>query len=195
LPHYFGSRTVLGCGAGLADAGALRTAHGVTLGGVKFWVDWIGHSTHSMGVVLPTLGPNATQARCATYMPLSLAFETPGLIVVRANGALGQVEMAQARKQVSHFLQEVGEGQCLICLESEFAGFETPDGAPIPDAADRDDLVHQQVIHQYLNRLAVVGDLRWRDNARVFLLDSVVPYPIEYFPRAQEAFARAWLAN
>lgn len=128
-------------------------------------------------------------------MPLTLAFETPGLIVVGAHGALGQAEMVQAREQVSHYLQGAGSGQCLILLEPEFSGFEMVDGAQLPDAADMDGLVHQQVIHQRLNRLAVVGELRWRDNARVFLLDSAVPYPIEYFPLEQEVLARAWLAH
>lgn len=128
-------------------------------------------------------------------MPLQLAFEYPDLIVVRANGVLGQSEMAQARKQVSHFLQDAGAAQCLIHLESEFAGFESVGGAQLPDAPDMDNLVHQQVIHAHLSRLAVVGDSRWRDNARVFLLDTVVPYEIEYFPPEQEALARAWLAQ
>ena len=40
-----------------------------------------------------------------------------------------------------------------------------------------------------------VGDLRWRDSALLFLFNTMVPFQIEYFPVAQEEFAKAWLAH
>ena len=52
-----------------------------------------------------------------------------------------------------------------------------------------------KVIKQNIIRLAVVGDLRWRDSALLFLFNSMVPFQIEYFPVHQESFALAWLVE
>ena len=41
--------------------------------------------------------------------------------------------------------------------------------------------------------MAIVSDLRWRDSALLFFLNSMVPFQMEYFKSDQEEFARAWL--
>lgn len=50
-------------------------------------------------------------------------------------------------------------------------------------------------IKQHIIRLAVVGDLRWRDSALLYLFNSMVPFQIEYFPAAHDVLADAWLTH
>jgi hypothetical protein len=49
-------------------------------------------------------------------------------------------------------------------------------------------------LQQNVRRLALVGDLRWRDTVLLFFLSAVAKFQIEYFKPEQEDFARAWLA-
>lgn len=58
-----------------------------------------------------------------------------------------------------------------------------------------DDIDVDHYIKQHIIRLAVVGDLRWRDSALLYLFNSMVPFQIEYFPAAHEELASAWLTH
>jgi hypothetical protein len=54
-------------------------------------------------------------------------------------------------------------------------------------------LYDARFIQQQVIRLAIVGDLRWRDKAVLFFLNAVGRFQIDYFKPEHEPLARAWL--
>jgi hypothetical protein len=118
-------------------------------------------------------------------MTLHIAHETPNLVVIRSSGVLVRDEVDAAKRQVFAHMMEHGRQHVLIRIEADFASLQA--------FARWDDIAEDRFIQQHVIRLALVGDLRWRDNALLFLLSGLVPFQMEYFPAGQEAFARTWL--
>lgn len=120
-------------------------------------------------------------------MSVELSFEAPDLVVVRCHGTLQRVDVDAAKRQVFAHMQANGKVHVLILLDENFANLQA--------FVSWDDIDEDHYIQQHVVRLAVVGQMRWRDNAILFLLGGLVPFQIEYFPHEQEEFARAWLLS
>ena len=73
----------------------------------------------------------------------------------------------------------------LVILE-DFVGWEAEKGWADTSFADAND--------QFLSRLAIVGEERWRDEALIFSLAGLRPVEIQFFASGDETAARAWLA-
>jgi hypothetical protein len=82
-------------------------------------------------------------------------------------------------------MMEHGMAHLLIVLAPGFNNLQA--------FASWDDIEEDRFIQKHVIRLAIVGDLRWRDSAVLFLLGGLVPFQMEYFPSDQEDFAHAWL--
>jgi hypothetical protein len=120
-------------------------------------------------------------------MPIQLQFETADLAVVHVSGVLQRPEVDDAKRQVFAHMMEHGSMHVLIKIDPGFGNLQA--------FAKWDDIEEDRFIQQHVIRVALVGDLRWRDSALLFLLGGLVPFQIEYFNADQEHFARAWLLS
>ena len=120
-------------------------------------------------------------------MSISVCIEASNTIVIRASGVLMRAEVDETKHQMFAHLMENGKALLLMVIEPGFSNLQA--------FASWDDIAIDRYIQQNITRMAIVGDLRWRDSALLFFLNSVVPFQIEYFKAEQEEFARVWLAE
>lgn len=120
-------------------------------------------------------------------MPISTSFETTGLIVIRSEGILVRTEVDATKRAVHRQMQLHGKQLVLILIDENFGDLE-----PL---ATWDDIEEDAFIQQQITRLAIVGDLRWRDRALLFFLNAFGRFQIDYFKSEDEPLARAWLLH
>lgn len=120
-------------------------------------------------------------------MTVLVDFEAPNRITIRVSGTLRREEVDAGKRQVHDLMQAHGHCLAMIKLEPGFSNLEA--------FVRWDDIDVDQVIKRHIIRLAVVGDLRWRDSALLFLFNTMVPFQIEYFSAARDEFAKAWLTD
>ncbi|MFM9879348.1 MAG: STAS/SEC14 domain-containing protein [Burkholderiaceae bacterium] len=120
-------------------------------------------------------------------MALSVEFESTELVVLRPSGELKRVEVDTGKRKVYRHIMEHGKVQVLVLIEPGFTQLQA--------FASWEDIPEDKLIQQSVTRLALVGDLRWRDQAVLFFITAVASFPIEFFPADQEFFARTWLAT
>lgn len=118
-------------------------------------------------------------------MPISVAFEAPDFITLRASGVLERAAVDAVKRQLHDHMREHGRAHVLVVLAEDFADLEA--------LASWDDIPEDAFIQQQVIRLAVVGDLRWHDRAVLFFLNAVGRFQIHYFRPEHETLARAWL--
>jgi hypothetical protein len=118
-------------------------------------------------------------------MTLKLEVEKNNLIIIRASDVLKRTESDQAKKEVVSIIQQIGRINIMIVIEEGFSNLEA--------FVSWDDDHHDEFIQQHINRMAIVGNLRWRDDALLFFLGGLLPFSIEYFKFGQEELAMAWL--
>lgn len=118
-------------------------------------------------------------------MTVSISFEEGNLVVIRGSGELKRDEVDQTKRQIYNYILANGEIYMLILIDEAFKSFEA--------FASWEDIEEDAVIQPNVKRLALVGDLRWRDQALLFLITAVASFQIEYFKPEQEEFARVWL--
>ena len=118
-------------------------------------------------------------------MTVSVSFEEGNLVVIRSSGELKRDEVDQTKRQIYNYILANGEIYMLILIDEAFKSFEA--------FASWEDIEEDAVIQPNVKRLALVGDLRWRDQALLFLITAVASFQIEYFKPEQEEFARVWL--
>lgn len=118
-------------------------------------------------------------------MTIEVAFESPDLVIVRTHGVLLRAEVDAAKRQVHAHMQQHGRQHVLIVIDDGFADLEA--------FATWEDIEEDAFIQQQVVRLAIVGDLRWRDKAVLFFLNAVGRFQIDYLKPEHEPLARAWL--
>ena len=118
-------------------------------------------------------------------MTVSVSFEEGNLVVIRGSGELKRDEVDQTKRQIYNYILANGQIYMLILIDEAFKSFEA--------FASWEDIEEDAVIQPNVKRLTLVGDLRWRDQALLFLITAVASFQIEYFKPEQEEFARVWL--
>lgn len=118
-------------------------------------------------------------------MTVDVTFERDDLTVVRARGELRRDEVDRAKHQVHDHMQVHGRQHVLILIEPGFTNLQA--------FVSWDDIEVDRYIQPRVIRMALVGDLRWREAALMFVITAVSPFKIEYFPFEQEVLAREWL--
>jgi hypothetical protein len=118
-------------------------------------------------------------------MTVSVSFEEGNLVVIRSSGELKRDEVDQTKRQIYNYILANGPIYMLILIDEAFKSFEA--------FVSWEDIGGDAVIQPNVKRLALVGDLRWRDQALLFLITAVASFQIEYFKPEQEEFARVWL--
>ena len=107
-------------------------------------------------------------------------------LTVRISGLLKQPDLAALQKAVGDILEKQGKTRLLILTEA-FEGWQRGGAwGDVSFSAEHD---------KHIEKMAIVGDRKWEDFALMFASKGLRRFPIEYFPSAEIARARRWLAE
>jgi stage II sporulation SpoAA-like protein len=117
-------------------------------------------------------------------MAMEMHIEGERLLLVRIQGILRRAELDESQRVAAKIISEAGTVRALILLDG-FQGWER---------TEKWGDVSFLVAHDsHIEKIAIVGDERWRDEVLMFAGAGVRQSPIRYFNDA--AGARAWLAE
>ena len=118
-------------------------------------------------------------------MTVKLEFAENNLVISHTSGILTRDEFNHAKNEVATFIKKNGKINMLVIIEESFSNMQA---FVSWDDDDVDDFIQKNT-----NRLAIVGNLKWYEDALLFFLNGLVPFTIEYFKLGQEKLAIAWL--
>jgi hypothetical protein len=119
-------------------------------------------------------------------MSAEIVDTTGGVVTVRITGKLTHPELRAAQKSMAENLQQQSR-MCILVLAQGFQGWER--------GGDWGDLSFQMENDPSIKKMAVVGEKKWEELALIFAGKGFREFPVEYFPTADLAKARAWLAT
>ena len=120
-------------------------------------------------------------------MPIALTQEKDDAIFrMDIRGLLTRAEAAQCEADLARALAKVGSLK-LLCVLSAFEGWE-------PGSSWGDLTFYVRHGHA-IERIAIVGDERWRAEALMFAAADLRKAPVEFFPSNDLPRARAWLSG
>ena len=98
---------------------------------------------------------------------------------------LKQAELAAIQKAMSDIIRKQGKIRVLVRAE-QFAGWERGD--------KWDDFSFQAENDDDIEKMAIVGDEKWKDLTLVFTAQGLRDFPIRYFLTPELEKARGWLS-
>jgi hypothetical protein len=117
-------------------------------------------------------------------MPIEIKFESGDLVVVRVSGTLGKEELDREQKKSEELIRKSGHVKILVITDG-FSGWARDTGW--------DDMSFQARNDKYIEKIAILGEAKWRDLIFAFIGKGFRPAAIEHFGPGQEAVARQWL--
>lgn len=121
-------------------------------------------------------------------MPAVFESVLDGILVFRVSGSLHAHDFEAALQAGEAQIQESGRIRFLVIYD----GFEGWDHDFVDEELDSE-LVDEQ--DENIDKIAVIGEERWRESTELFLLKGLRKAAVEYFEPGQEALARAWLES
>jgi hypothetical protein len=118
-------------------------------------------------------------------MPITLQPERDNVYRVEIRGTLRKSDLDHCQSLLAGEITRVGPVKLLVVLEG-FEGWE-----PHPDW---NDLTFYVKHGDSIERIAIVGRERWRDEALMFAAADLRRAAVEFFPEEGAASARAWLS-
>ena len=107
-----------------------------------------------------------------------------GLVIFNVSGRLTKPELDACQAEAEPTIQQ---GQAKILnIVTNFEGWDDNSG-------DWSDLSFGERNDQYIEKMAIVGESKWRVLVEMFTLKDLRKFPVEYFYPRQEGLARAWL--
>ena len=119
-------------------------------------------------------------------MSADIIDETGKVLTARVSGKLTQPELAKLQQATTETIRRQGRVRILVIAEN-FQGWEK--------GGDWEDDSFQSQNDPYIEKMAIVGDRKWEDLAVIFVAKGLRSFPIEFFPPADLAKARAWLTQ
>ena len=120
-------------------------------------------------------------------MTVSIYFESPNLAVFHGSGVLKREEVDEAKHVLHEHMMQHGPMRVMIQIDPDFQNLEA--------FVQWDDIELDKDIQKHVIRMAIVGNLRWRDSAMLFFISAVSKFPMEFFSADHEVLARAWLES
>ena len=117
-------------------------------------------------------------------MPASIQHESGNLFRVRISGVLLQAELKEVQAVAAREIGRLGTIKLLFVLE-QFEGWERD--------ADWGDLAFYAAYDKDIEKIAIVGEEKWRDHGMAFAGAGIRKAAVQFFPPAESAQARAWL--
>ena len=118
-------------------------------------------------------------------MPITMQHERNNMYRLEVSGILKKADMDRWQDALIVEMQRIGPVRLLFILKG-FEGWERK--------ADWSDLTFYLRHGDKIERIAIVGDERWRSETLMFASADLRRAPVEFFQEAALAEARAWLA-
>ena len=118
-------------------------------------------------------------------MPISMQHERDNIYRLEVSGVLKKSDLDRSQELLVAEMDRIGSTRLLFILK-EFKGWETN-----PNWGDLTFYVNHG---KSIERIAIVGDERWRAESLMFASADLRRAPVEFFPESAVAEARAWLS-
>ena len=118
-------------------------------------------------------------------MPIAMHHEGGNVYRLEMRGTLRKVDLDRCQDALASQMNRVGPLRLLFVLEG-FDGWESQD--------DWGDLTFYVRHGDSIERIAIVGDERWRGGALMFASADLRKAPVAFFPTHELVTARTWLA-
>jgi hypothetical protein len=118
-------------------------------------------------------------------MPIALHHESGNTFRLDITGMLRRDEFGRCEAELASELKRVGSAR-LLCVLKEFDGWESDENWSNLSFF----IKHGDAIE----RIAIVGEERWRDLSMMFASADLRKAPVEFFPAPEMLRARAWLS-
>ena len=118
-------------------------------------------------------------------MPITLQHERENIYRLEIRGILGKTELEQGETMLAAEVGRLSAVKLLVVLIG-FEGWQPH--------ADWNDLTFFVKHGDAIERIAIVGDPKWRSEALMFAAAGLRKAPVQFFPD-DAAAARAWLAT
>jgi stage II sporulation SpoAA-like protein len=117
-------------------------------------------------------------------MSMEMRVEGQHLLVVRIHGLLRVPDIEESQRAAAKLIREVGKVTLLVLLD-DFQGWEPGEGwGDVSFLMEHDDDIE---------KMAIVGQEKWREQVLVFAGVGIRRSPVRYFNDSESA--RAWLAD
>src|SRR5262249_13831780 len=117
-------------------------------------------------------------------VPLKMTPEGERIYRLEGSGLLHKADFERAQIALSGEIAGAGRGKLLVVLDG-FDGWAPED--------DWGDMNFYMTEGDAIQRIAIVGDERWRSEMLMFAVADLRKSPVEYFPPGEIDYARAWL--
>lgn len=117
-------------------------------------------------------------------MSMEMRVENQRLLVMRIHGILRRAEIDESQRAAAKIIREAGKVTALILLDG-FKGWES--------GVDWGDMSFLIEYDNDIEKIAVVGQERWRDDVLAFTAAGLRRSPVRYFNDVGSA--RRWLAG
>lgn len=119
-------------------------------------------------------------------MPVLIQNEPSNVQLLRISGILKRSEFGNVQNTAARAI-DAGEKPRVLAILENFEGWEK--------GADWNDLDFMLSHGNEIAKIAIVGEPRWEPEALAFAGAGFRSAPVKFFPPAQLAEARAWLAE
>jgi hypothetical protein len=119
-------------------------------------------------------------------MPIALYHESGNTYRLEISGVLSREAFARAEDELKIELSHVGSAR-LLCVLTGFQGWET--------GGDWSNMAFYMRHGNAIERIAIVGDERWRDLTMMFASADLRRAPVQFFAGNSLAGARTWLSG
>jgi hypothetical protein len=117
-------------------------------------------------------------------MAIRIEAEANGLLVIRVSSLVTREDMKQWQEAIVAVIKRYGKAKALVVLEV-FQGWKKTDAW--------EDISFIAEYDKKIEKIAVIGDLKWRDDMFAFMGKPFRSASIEFFNPSQESEARTWL--
>lgn len=118
-------------------------------------------------------------------MPITISAEPGNVYCLRIGGVLEKGDLDRCQKRLAHDIARVGPVRLLFVLDG-FEGWEPH--------ANWSDLTFYVQHDDDIERIAIVGDDRWRSETLMFVGADLRKAPVNFYNEDALADARAWVA-
>ena len=117
-------------------------------------------------------------------MPVEIIDAAGKLLQIKVRGMLGKADYDRIIQIAKEGIAREGKVRALVILDG-FEGWERRE--------DWGDVSFMMGQGQHIEKMAIVGDEKWKDDAIAFTGKGFRPTAIEFFPTSSMSEARRWL--
>ena len=119
-------------------------------------------------------------------MAVALVDVVDDLMTTRISGLLREEELTALQMRAAEMIQRTGMIRFFVIVE-EFEGWSKE--------GDWSNVWFQSEYDEGIEKMAIVGDMKWEELARIFTGQGARRFPIRYFSTEEIEAAREWIAE